>query len=668
MQHLYETAAFWGDKILSWTADPNDAFWLAQTHFLTGHYLRAERLLTEPLLPPTRLPISARVTDGHPPDVALDRGLTNGKGKGRMLEDEDALMVNGNEGMNGQSEARSERGRLVDESLACRYLAAQCLVHQEKYHEALELLGKSNPFRESVGQDGPKMPSQDEGIKARQKLLLEHSPNDASPFYRDNYDAFRELIEGGMMSGMEEWEFVRSLAYRAQLSDDEANFVKLIYVTKLKKDTHVQDIARARAELSETYALSDNSDVLVGLADELFAKYKWEDCYGVTSRILARIPGHPAALPLHLACMHHIHRLRSSLFMLAHDLVEQDPQAATTWYAVGLWYFSGKRWGEARRYFSKANLIDSRFAPAWVTFAHSFAYEGEHDHAITAYSTTARLFPGSHLPLLFIGMEHLQLSASSLAEEYFRAAEAMNAADPLLLNELGVVAYNKDDYRQAAFYFKKAIDTAKDMQGVLSVWAITHCNLGHAYRVMGDLEESQSSYQQAIKLDPTNATAFASLAMLAQLRGDVRAAIVLYHSALSLGPQDPMATVLLEMALKEQIETLDPTTLPGLPSTLGSSELDPFAVPKGNPSFGPLPVEMDPKTLEEAGGESVIHPAGSAPLLPLDRRMIDELGGERSMRRRGKTLREGIGLADVALEHESPDDDEEGSTMDIEDD
>ena len=112
-------------------ADPNDAFWLAQTHFLTGHYLRAERLLTEPLLPPTRLPISARVTDGHPPDVALDRGLTNGKGKGRMLEDEDALMVNGNEGMNGQSEARSERGRLVDESLACRYLAAQCLVRRK---------------------------------------------------------------------------------------------------------------------------------------------------------------------------------------------------------------------------------------------------------------------------------------------------------------------------------------------------------------------------------------------------------------------------------------------------------------------------------------------------------------------------------------------------------
>ena len=42
-------------------------------------------------------------------------------------------------------------------------------------------------------------------------------------------------------------------------------------------------------------------------------------------------------------------------------------------------------------------------------------------------------------------MEHLQLSASNLAEEYFRAAETINPTDPLLLNELGVVAYNKEE-------------------------------------------------------------------------------------------------------------------------------------------------------------------------------------------------------------------------------
>jgi len=68
--------------------------------------------------------------------------------------------------------------------------------------------------------------------------------------------------------------------------------------------------------------------------------------------------------------------------------------------------------------------------------------------------------------------------------------------------------------------------------------------------------------------------------MLSHIKGDVRLAIRLYHHALALGPQDPMATVLLEMALKEQIERLDPRTLPGLPEPLTELELDPFRVPK----------------------------------------------------------------------------------------
>lgn len=68
--------------------------------------------------------------------------------------------------------------------------------------------------------------------------------------------------------------------------------------------------------------------------------------------------------------------------------------------------------------------------------------------------------------------------------------------------------------------------------------------------------------------------------MLSHLQGDIRGAIRGYHTALSLGPQDPMATVLLEMALKEQIERLDPASIPGLPGALGRRDLDPFNVPK----------------------------------------------------------------------------------------
>lgn len=320
--------------------------------------------------------------------------------------------------------------------------------------------------------------------------------------------------------------------------------------------------------------------------------------------------------------------------MLAHDLVEEDPQSATTWYAVGLWYFAGKRWAEARRYFSKANLIDSRFAPAWIAFAHSFAYEGEHDHAITAYSTCARLFQGSHLPLLFIGIEHLQLASSTLAEEYFRAAEAIDPSDPLLLNELGVVAYNKENYPAAVDYFSRSIQTAKEMQGVPSTWAATHCNLGHAYRCMGQYTLASAAYARSLALDPASPTALSALAMVHHLQGDIRTAIETYHRALSLGAQDPMATVLLEMALAEQAERLPPVSIPGLPPGIADERLDPAAVLRWNAAIAPPPAPASVQITETLG-----VPAGTS--TPAGRRA------------RGAAEEEGW---------------DEGSTMDIEDD
>lgn len=198
----------------------------------------------------------------------------------------------------------------------------------------------------------------------------------------------------------------------------------------------------------------------------------------------------------------------------------------------------------------------------------------------------------------------MQLSQSALAEEYFRAAAAIHASDPLLLNELGVAAYNRDDFSAAIDFFERAIAGAGEMQGSAAEWAATHCNLGHALRVQRRYTEARAAYAACIRLDPTNSTAYASQAMLSQLEGDVRTAIRLYHSALSLSPQDPVATILLEMALLEQVEAHDPTTLPGLPAAIARTDLDPFSVPKGNAAFGPLPVEADPATLDEAG-ESV---------------------------------------------------------------
>ena len=225
------------------------------------------------------------------------------------------------------------------------------------------------------------------------------------------YEAFDQLISGEMMTADEgeirafsvrrqtftdtlsEWEFVQSLAYKQQIPED-AEFVRLIYTSRLRKYKRAEEHALTRQRLVEEFNLKDNVDVLYSFADAAYAQFKWMDCFTITQRILTLVNVHAHSMPLHIACMYHLPHLHPKLFILAHELVEKEPEAAMSWYAVGVWYLSSKKWAEARTYFSKTSLMDPRFAPAWIAFAHTFAFEGEHDHAVTAYSTCARLFTG----------------------------------------------------------------------------------------------------------------------------------------------------------------------------------------------------------------------------------------------------------------------------------
>lgn len=78
-----------------------------------------------------------------------------------------------------------------------------------------------------------------------------------------------------------------------------------------------------------------------------------------------------------------------------------------------------------------------QFAPAWIGFGHAFAALDEADQAMAAYRTAARVFPGLHLPLMGVGMEHLRTSNFSLAEQTFLLARQLCPTDPAVLNELG---------------------------------------------------------------------------------------------------------------------------------------------------------------------------------------------------------------------------------------
>ena len=131
---------------------------------MTHRYSRAERLLTRPF--PTK-----------PPAVPFDL-----KGKAREPDFPSRLPVGPTAMIEVAAEQQEGVSRLVDMSVVCRYLAAQCLVRQGKWAEATEMLGEANPFRNSgaslisawrcssvlishPGRSGPAVPNTDGGIK-----------------------------------------------------------------------------------------------------------------------------------------------------------------------------------------------------------------------------------------------------------------------------------------------------------------------------------------------------------------------------------------------------------------------------------------------------------------------------------------------------------------------
>ena len=54
---------------------------------------------------------------------------------------------------------------------------------------------------------------------------------------------------------------------------------------------------------------------------------------------------------------------------------------------------------------------------------------------MAAYRTASRLFPGSHVPWLGIGIEYLRTNHLHLALQYIRQAQELCPQEPLVLHE-----------------------------------------------------------------------------------------------------------------------------------------------------------------------------------------------------------------------------------------
>ncbi|KAK2068156.1 hypothetical protein P8C59_002814 [Phyllachora maydis] len=565
----HDAAIFVGDKLLAMTKDDNDAFWLAQVHFAAGNYTRAQSLLN--------------------------------------------------------------KQDLVSKNSSCRYLAAHCLIRQGRHADAIALLGEQNPTHLIPGNAKRRMArgdghghshghghghghgaskpeaassssssssqdlSEDELADRRYEAGmcylrgLCYAKQNAFDRAKDCYktavfidvqcfEALSELTKNQLMSPDEEAEFLATLDYSfiqsekddGDLKEEPANYIRMLYDTQLSKYRSWRTWDNSFNGLTTHYGLENNADVLLSQADWLYTQCRFQEALAITDSILLEDQYNFSAYPVHLACLYELRKV-NSLFLIAHQLADAHPEQACTYHAIGVYYFSIDRIAEARRFFSKASMMNANFGPAWIGFAHTFAVEGEHDQAISAYSTAARLFQGTHLPQVFLGMQHHATNNFTTADEFLKTAYNLCKNDPLLLNEMGIVRYHQDKLDDAVAAFQQALKIIEDTDTEPQVWLGTRTNLAHAYRRLRRYGDALHEFDTVLRDGGKDAHVFCAKGLIYLDLNRPDEAIDILHEALAIHPQDPIATELLNKAL-------DVASAARQPVALDSEDMDAFEV------------------------------------------------------------------------------------------
>ncbi|EFN62536.1 Cell division cycle protein 16-like protein [Camponotus floridanus] len=520
--HLYSAALFWADKVVSLSnEDPKDVCTLAQCMYLMKQYHRAAHLI-----------------------------------KRYGLEKTDVM---------------------------CHYLTVRCLLEAKEYTDALQVINESEictnitqagitfTDRMDIFQDAPKnVQSSILYVKGRVYEAMDNRAV-ATECYKQalqcdvySYEAFEALVQNQMLSASEERELLESLPFAEQCMKGEAELLRLLYDSKLKKyqepNTKQSLITCNVMGICVTDRLADNLDMQVAKAERLYYNCDYHQCFSLTEIILKKDPYHNSCLPVHIACLVELKKT-NALFYLAHRLVDLYPEMALAWFAVGCYYYTIGKSDQARRYLAKATALDRLFGPAWLAYGHSFAVENEHDQAMAAYFKASQLMKGCHLPLLYIGLECGLTNNLKLADKFFQQAQGIAPNDPFVIHEMGVICFYNLDYKNAERLFKEAMKSIQgDVRNVIlpSKWEALLNNLGHTCRKMKKYDEALEYHQQALVLDSLNPSTYSSIGFIHALMGNIQEAVDAFHRALGLRRDDTFTATMLGYVMEQLIDEAPP--------------------------------------------------------------------------------------------------------------
>ena len=238
-----------------------------------------------------------------------------------------------------------------------------------------------------------------------------------------------------------------------------------------------------------------------------------------------------AALTLH----------RSGRFAEAQAEVERALALQPTYEdAIRLYGTVLMRQGEVERgmaEFKKAMAIRPNAVVSYSDMGTALYTAGRYPEALAAFEKAIALSPGSSINLSRAGATAQQMGDTTRALAFYERANAIQPRAETFSN-MGTIYYGLGDYEKAARAYEGALL-------IRPLGAITHRNLGDAYRHLGRGAAARKAYRQAVvrteaevSVSPSDARAIARLAVYQAKAGDDAGARKSLRRAEELTPTD----------------------------------------------------------------------------------------------------------------------------------
>ncbi|CAD8066472.1 unnamed protein product [Paramecium primaurelia] len=460
-------------------------------------------------------------------------------------------------------------------------LAARALYANKQYELGIEIL-----------QD--EITSQSDWIRGQCYEALENKQLAVSNYYEclqktpTNVRVFQQLVDSYLISSDEKENLIQQI----QLNSDEG-WLKDYYVSKTincdignqKIVDHLQEEKRKIAQQLQivdkvdiqqmkpspirspyirkeensiqndlvyvTLDRKNNIDILNVKAKKAYYSYDIASAYDWSLKAIKQDPLYFDVIPTYVSCLLELDQI-AELYFCAHNLIENYSSNALSWFVVGVYYFSTKKYEVARKQFQKSIQLNQHLIYSWIGLAHSYAIQDESDQAMSIYRSITRQFPGCYQAHVYIGMEYLRTNNLQTAILSLQQAKDINPTDPMIQNELGVIAYKQKKYNEAKDYFLNALVFCQNSNHKIRESALQ--NLGHTFRKQRDYKNAIQIFEKCIQLNSVSPQIFFGLAFsyhLSELPNSLSKAIHFYHKSLSLKSDQTFVQDMLSKALQE---------------------------------------------------------------------------------------------------------------------